>query len=601
MRNKAMFVTFVAALFLCGVLHAVLLGTDRDTGKLVRAPMDSFSVHWHIVGGTGKGKTVSIIAMLQQLMSDPCHDACYFIVDRMGSFSFDLLRWFASPYCPEWVRKKLIYIQPSREDIVLPFNPLLYDTEAHGYYKVSRGTELILRGWQAGGVDIASMPRLARWTFNCFWAAAKLGLTIADCVHFLLPFSDLHAKLLACLPDQLRYEWNELLQARGRATEILDSTRNRLKPFWESQLRYMFGSTQSRLNVLDWMREGRIVLMNLAPLNRITDQLADAIGGLTINEVLSVARSLPLGIKYNTYLVLDEFQRFTGPDLETAIPEVRQLGIKLILSHQAFSQLKRGDYDLSSIIWQCQNRQIFGIQGEDADMLAHEIAALTYDADRIKQEIWHRKQLVSGHKVMELASRNTTQALSEQWNKSIGHGWSNRDNRSYDRDYQLRSVAKGQGHDERHSEGHGGANTQSSGYGSHETLVPIYDEFYELASRTYKQFDESKMEWGRDIRQLLTGQAVVRMVNDPTLYRLNVKRSAPGELSLDWSTVLKMLPQVADEVAKLIEDNFRQDCFLPPAAIERDTQARLQRIINPPIVITSQVNAANQSERGRLL
>jgi len=67
--------------------------------------------------------------------------------------------------------------------------------------------------------------------------------------------------------------------------------------------------------------------------------------------VLTTARSLPLGVRFPTFLILDEFQRFVGPDLEPAIPEVRQLGIKLVLSHQSLSQLKRGDIDLTNLIF----------------------------------------------------------------------------------------------------------------------------------------------------------------------------------------------------------------------------------------------------------
>src|SRR4029077_2436420 len=118
----------------------------------------------------------------------------------------------------------------------------------------------------------------------------------------------------------------------------------------------MFGATESRLDVHRLMSEGSIVLLNLAPQNRLSQQLGDAIGALVINEILSNARSLPLGVRYPTYLLLDEFQNFVGPDLEAALPEVRQLGIRLILSHQSFSQLKRGDYDLTEMIWQAQSR-----------------------------------------------------------------------------------------------------------------------------------------------------------------------------------------------------------------------------------------------------
>ena len=67
-------------------------------------------------------------------------------VDRLGSFSHDLLRWFASPFCPAWARDRLVYIEPAREDVVLGFNPLLYDTPAHGYFRVTRATDLVLPG-----------------------------------------------------------------------------------------------------------------------------------------------------------------------------------------------------------------------------------------------------------------------------------------------------------------------------------------------------------------------------------------------------------------------------------------------------------------------
>ena len=92
-------------------------------------------------------------------------------------------------------------------------------------------------------------------------------------------------------------------------------------------------------------------------------------------------------MRYPTYLLLDEFQNFVGPDIDAALPEVRQLALRLILSHQSFSQLRRGDYDLTSMIFQAQSRMIFGVQGDDADILANEVGSLTFDPRRIKDEI----------------------------------------------------------------------------------------------------------------------------------------------------------------------------------------------------------------------
>jgi hypothetical protein len=128
----------------------------------------------------------------------------------------------------------------------------------------------------------------------------------------------------------------------------------------------------------------------------LSGQLANTIGALIINEVIATVRSLPRGVKHRTYLFLDEFQNFVGPDLESALPETRQLGLNLVLSHQSFAQLERGDYDLSAMIFAAQSRMIFGVQGEDADILAHEVASLTFDAKRIKEELYSRRQLLRG-------------------------------------------------------------------------------------------------------------------------------------------------------------------------------------------------------------
>ncbi len=215
-------------------MRDILLGHDRKTGDAIRIPTKAFQTHLHLIGGTGKGKTTALHTLLHPLLMDPFDEACFFIVDRLGNFSQELLLWIASDFCTEDVRRRLLYIEPAREDVVLGFNPLLHETPGHGFYKVSRATDIILRAWES--VNIEAMPRLARWTFNAFWAAAQLGLTIADCVHFLMPGSPYHEQLLMVLPERLRYEWEEIFSARsGEVTRILESARNRLKPYFESE------------------------------------------------------------------------------------------------------------------------------------------------------------------------------------------------------------------------------------------------------------------------------------------------------------------------------------------------------------------------------
>lgn len=580
-------------------MRSVLLGTDAATGQDVRIPADAFSTHMHLIGGTGKGKTTAVHTILHPLLTDPFNRSCFFIIDRLGNFSEELLLWMSSRFCPPMVRERLVYIQGAREDVVATFNPLLYETPAHGYYKVERATEIILRAWES--TNIEAMPRLARWTFNAFWAAAQLNLTIADCVHLLMPGSPYHRTLLDLLPLQLKAEWEEIMNGRGsEATRILDSSRNRLKPYFESEiLRRMFGARRSRFDVERMMREGKIVIIDLAPRSRLSPQLANTIGALVINEVLAVARSLPRGVRHPTYLLLDEFQNFVGPDIESALPEVRQLGIRLLLSHQSFSQLERGDYDLTNMIFQAQSRMIFGVQGLDADMLAHEVASITFNSRKVKEEIWSRRQLVTGHRKEILKSSGESYGNADQWAETYGKAWGNTRGESTNEDAKSNHTTVSRGDQESKNEGgsKGGSSSHTKTNNESETLVPIHDNFLELSSRSYETFEEQKSDWAREIRNLPTGHALLRLVNEPHLRLVKVKRSAPGFLGFDTHTLVRRYPEVYEHMDALIEKNFESDFFVSANEVDREVEERLKRLLKPTIHVDTTKSGAEAPEK----
>lgn len=596
-------------------LPAVHLGTDRKSGKRVYLPLESFRTHYHLIGGTGKGKTTALEAIQHQLFVDPLSPACHIVVDRMGSYSYSLLAWFASPWCPEWVRRRLVYIEGANERVVCPFNPLTYDTPGHGYFKTARATDVVLRAWSSQNIE--ETPRLARWIFNAFWSAAQLGLTIADCVHLLMPGSDLHGALLRLLPPLLQAEWREILQARGEAGKMLEAPRNRLKPFFESPiLRSIFGSTRNHLDVLRFMREARIVVVNLAPQNRLSAQVSDAFGGLLLNELLAVARSLPMGVRYPTYVWLDEFQRFVGPDMAEAIPEVRQMGLRFVCSHQSLSQLERGETDLRELAYQLQSRMIFGVQGKDADELAHELASITYRDRWVKDEMKSLRQIQTGHEVKILGAWSRAEAEAKNWSDTYGSNWSQAQGDSTTEGWQ-RSDTKNQGTSYRqnepfhptlsqgsaHADGQSGGNTKTSSRSdggsasttkggsstktntesAHEQLVPVLHTFEEVTRRSFYDFNEQAVLWGQSIRNQARGQCCLRLVDDPLVHEVDVERHAPGYLAFDLDTLRQRLPQAIDAVKALIEDNFKSDLFVTPEEIERETKLRLERVLHPVI------------------
>lgn len=563
------------------------LGQDRQTGKQLFVPLRALDRHMHLVGVTGSGKTTALITLLTTIFCNPVRESCVVIIDRLGGFSEDLLRWFASEFCPDWVRQKLLYIEAAREDLVVPMNPLLYGSPGEGYYRTAHAMELMLRGW--ADQDLSSMPRLARWLFNSFWGAAQLGLTIGDCIHLLRPRSPFHKPLVGILPQSLRWEWEQIHESHGdHAERILESSQNRLTPIFESPgLRAMFSSSRNYLDVHRWMREKRLVLLNLAPMGRLPEAMADTIAGLVVNEVFSVARSLAPRDRQDTLLVLDEFQRFISKDLELALAESRQLKTRLILSHQSLSQLKRNDVDLTSLIFQAQTRLMLKSTWRDATLLAEELAALTFDPYAVKDEIWHRAQRVSGHRVIELASSGNADSFAKQWSSNHAENWAAQQSETRHPNVPIPSRGAGSSHGRSAGESSGGSESSTASYGKRESLLPEYEEYVQLASRNFWSWQEIAQVWGKLVREQDPGEGILQVDGQKGVQLVRVKETKPGHLAYDWDRACEQIPEIAEDYARLRADNFAQDYFVSPAVIVKEAEDRLERVLRPVIALRS--------------
>lgn len=269
---------------------------------------------------------------------------------------------------------------------------------------------------------------------------------------------------------------------------------------------------------------------------------------------------------------------------------MRQLGIKLILGHQSLAQLKRGDLDLTTMIFQAQSRMIFGVQGDDADVLAHELASLHFDPRRIKDEVYSRRQRISGHRITELQSWAQADAHAENWNRTYGNNWTkgvtNRDS------VKLTEQESAGGSD---GSGEGGGLTRTSTAGRREQLVPVHEDYWELVNRVYWTFDEDRHVWARDIRKLTKGFANVRLVDESESALVHVKQSAPGHLAFTPQQLADFYPQVNDDVERLKDQNFAAEWFVSPATIVRETELRLERILQPVITVHGGIGQATES------
>jgi len=68
------------------------------------------------------------------------------------------------------------------------------------------------------------------------------------------------------------------------------------------------------------------------------------------------------------------------------------------------------------------------------------------------------------------------------------------------------------------------------------------------------------------------------LVDSPELYEVAVKRSAPGHLSWDLEQLMEELPEVLEDVDRLVGQNFQSDVFVNPSVIDDETRERLELV-----------------------
>ncbi|QDU10900.1 type IV secretory system conjugative DNA transfer family protein [Gimesia aquarii] len=552
----------------------LLLGTDQKTGQNIHLDPDQFRTHFHLIGATGSGKSTAIQTLLRPLLMQTRSEMCaLFLIDPIGNLSRDLLGWMASErLCPQHVRDRLVYIEPAREDIIMPFNPLSHTSEANRYYQTMRSVDIVLRAWAAQ--DVAQQPRLLQWTYKAFCAAAMMGLPIAMCKYLLHPGTQEHAAILSHIPGDIRAHWEEILRARGNeAVRILESTRNRLDPFFESiNLRRMFGSTQSLFDCERFIQERKIVVLNLGKHGKVPGFVADTIGALALNEIVETASRLSTNAGKQavdpTYVVMDEFQKYVSVDIEDALPTVRQMGLRLILAHQSFSQLEREDVDLTQMIWQARSRLMFANNARDADIIADELAKLTYEARKIKEVLKSKKQLIVGYRKEWLESESHTSTHSHAQMEQDATGFNQSRGESLPPDTYRPTTSKGEGNVSSSSRGQTHAESSGTTTGRSQANVPIHDTFEEISRITYESFEEQALEWGKQIRQLQTGEAFGMFAGDPNVHFVNVDHLPMYES-----------PQLRDAVDALIEQNFQSEFFISAAEADRETERYRQQLL----------------------
>lgn len=560
----------------------IRLGKNSSTGLPVGIDPEYLRTHLHLIGATGAGKTSAIHVILRQLMLQRGRDeSCIFVFDPLGNLAHDLLKIMAyERYIPQSVRDRLVYIEPANSHSISTFNPLLHTDESNRYYQTMRAVDLVLRAWDAQ--DPAQQPRLLQWMTNAFISAAMVGFPISVCRYLIHPGTPEHSAIVSRLPEETAQRWQQILRSGGsEAMKILESTRNRLDPFFRSpNLRLMFGVPESRFNCEKLIRERKIVIINLAEKDRIPGFICDTIGSLYLNEIFQTANKMAVSDGRDavdpTYLFLDEFHRYVSRDIERALPTVRQMGLRMAFAHQSFAQLEREEVDLTQMIWQARTRLAFANYADDADLLADKLGKLTYDDMEIKDKRMTKRQLIDGftREKTHSSSEGTTFSDSKGENQNDGTGESSSFNYITG---ELGSVSSSRSSSASENKGksESSARSSSSTRTTSEQLVPNHKTFEEVSNITYRSFDEHSIRWNQRIQSLGPGEAFMQKPGSSEVEPVQIEfLKVPNSKAID------------ERVKDLLQKNFESEYFVSIEQAEKQHQKCISKLLNgEPLVI----------------
>lgn len=430
-------------------MHAV--GNDLNLGNIVRSKngtrnslrmsAESRSMHLHIVGATGTGKSKFLEHLIWQdlknwkksrsglLLLDPHGSVYKSVMRRLSEFQVD------NPTLP------IVPIDLTQESWIVSYNPLRKRNEAHrSSIVINSFVDAMAHVFKQG--DTASTPRFSRYARNILRAVYENGHTLSDVALYTDRIEQfIRKKLTEGISDnQIRNEWRFInLLPPDKFDGLLESTISRLRPFIESEtLQCIFGNPNVSLDLDRALEEGWIILVNLSQENTvIQSDDPGVVGTLLLHDLWMAAkhRGKRKGIK-PFYVYLDEFQEFVTPEIAKSLDQARGFGLHFTLAHQYPSQVKHaskehGDWLYDSLMINARNKIVFQFEHEqDLRSLAFSLFRGAINPDKIKHEVWSTKvmdyklEYQKGYSMSESRTVGGSESQSRSWGESWSSGTS---------------------------------------------------------------------------------------------------------------------------------------------------------------------------------
>lgn len=357
---------------------SLVLGRSGKTflSPLYRVPYGALRAHVHVIGRSGKGKSKALEHMVYQHIANGL--GCG-LIDPHSVLIDDLLRYLVTSHILDDpnVRSRIIYVDPTRTDYVIPFNVLATPDEP---YKVAA---LVLEAFRRTFPTLKEAPHFENLMTHALLVLIKTQKTLMDLTRLLVDEDFREGLLMQAGEPKLTSFFHDRYDQWGREAPLMrESTLNKVTAFSVNPyLEVMLGQKENRLDYRFIMDTGRIFLLNLGNLDTETNRL--------LGSLVMTGFELAMRRRENTNLwplTIDEFAQYMANDgsvttLAHILSEARKFGLGLCISHQTLSQLTPR---MLGALGNTDTRVIFGVDRYDAEYLAKVIGRV--DTEAVKRE-----------------------------------------------------------------------------------------------------------------------------------------------------------------------------------------------------------------------
>jgi hypothetical protein len=333
--------------------------------------------HLYVIGLTGKGKSKLLEHVLYQ---DIASGRGCGLIDPHSHLARDVLRFLTSQSILDQatIRERIIWVDPSRADYVIPFNVLA--TGGDPYEVAASVMEAFKRTWPE---SLKEAPHFSNVVMAALPVLIENDLTLMDMPR-LLTNAEFRER---CLERVTNHDLVEFFHDRydrwGRDAPVMrESTLNKIGAFQlNPRLKLMLGQTANHLDFRAIMDEGKVLLVDLGNCDPETNRLIGSVIVTGLELAMRRRKNLEL---WN--LVIDEFGGYVANEgsvktLAHVFSEGRKFRMGMTVAHQNLSQLTPR---MVSAISDVQTKAIFGVGRADAEHFAKVIGRV--DTEAVKRD-----------------------------------------------------------------------------------------------------------------------------------------------------------------------------------------------------------------------